>query len=628
MNLPSLSKRLPTCLPGLLAFALSGPGLLAQTDPATELVSLPAFVLNENRIALQGPATSFETPASALRFEPRVDLQTRNFGEAQGDVAIRGGIFEGTAVRVGGLTIFDPQTGHYALELPIPAAMLGAPLVLTGVEHALGGMNATAGTLDYAWRPIEAGGRLAVAAGNGAFRRASLHAAHVLARGADGRPRIATDAEFAHSRADGTIPDGDHEFSRVAGRVEVLTGAGLTRIFAGYQSKFFGWPNLYTPFGVAETESLQTTLALLSHRLEREGRVFETAGYFRRNRDDYEFDRTRPGLFNPFQHETRVTGAMARAELPVGSWTLDLRGEAAADSIESTSLTAGRFDSRTTWRLATAATREWEGPADGSWALRLGGAFDDTNREPSAFSPIVEIAWRRLDTTRGRSLRWYLEASEATRVPGYTALNSSAAGGLFRGNPDLGRENARNLETGFQLGAARWSLHAALFHRRDDPLVDWTFTRGSPNARSAREVAIDTTGLELVAAHTWERVRLVAGYAWLAKRADYFGAEVDASFYALNFPEHRVTVALTAGLGAGFELRMDNEYRVQEPNVLRTVGGDDALLGSIGLFWLPPRAPAVEFSLVVDNLWRSDFQEIPAVPAPGRQITAGVAWRW
>jgi hypothetical protein len=36
----------------------------------------------------------------------------------------------------------------------------------------------------------------------------------------------------------------------------------------------------------------------------------------------------------------------------------------------------------------------------------------------------------------------------------------------------------------------------------------------------------------------------------------------------------------------------------------------------------------VELSLLVDNMWDSDFQEVPAVPAARRQFSAGAIWRW
>ena len=122
--------------------------------------------------------------------------------------------------------------------------------------------------------------------------------------------------------------------------------------------------------------------------------------------------------------------------------------------------------------------------------------------------------------------------------------------------------------------------------------------------------------MKLVASRTWRFAHVVAGYTWLSKDSDYGGAAVDASFYALNFPRHRLTFAVTARLGGGLELRSDNEFRIQEKSLLRVVGGDSAVLSSLGLYWLPQRLRGIEFSIVADNLWESEFQELPAVPAP------------
>jgi hypothetical protein len=36
----------------------------------------------------------------------------------------------------------------------------------------------------------------------------------------------------------------------------------------------------------------------------------------------------------------------------------------------------------------------------------------------------------------------------------------------------------------------------------------------------------------------------------------------------------------------------------------------------------------VELSALVDNLWDSAFQEVPAVPAARRQFSLGAAYRW
>lgn len=604
--------------------------LVGQTHDAASdpILTLPDFAVFGQRVANDAPAATFPAAVSYLRFEPQVDLQARNFGEAQGDITVRGGIFEGTAVQLGGLTIIDPQTGHYTADLPVPPMMLGAPRVATGADEAFGAMNATAAAIDYGWSEIVDGGQASVGWGEGSLNRQSFYFGQVLRSGGGDGPAVAADVEVSRSRAGGVIKDGDHRFSRTAGRLQMATRTTRTELFAGYQAKFFGWPNLYTPFGVAETENLQTTLVAVAHRFAPDAeRVFEASAYWRRNRDDYEYNRYQPGLYNPYQHETRIGGAFGRAGFPAGPWRIALRGEVAADSIESTSLVFGHFRSRTTWKVSSAASRRWP-VGSGAWETRFGATLDDTNRESSAVSPLAELAWETARGPAGTTLRWYAQSSESTRVPGYTALNSSPTAGLFRGNAELGREHSRNLETGVMVHDGDWSVQLAVFHRSDDPLVDWTYSRTAPNARTASLVDIATTGAEIVAVRQWTRLRVVAGYTALTKDADYRASGIDGSFYALNFPRHRFTLAVVARLGGGFELRSDNEFRVQEKNPLRSAGGDSAFLSSLGLYWTPRSLRQLELSLVADNLWDSEFQELPAVPAAPRQIAGGATWRW
>lgn len=174
---------------------------------------------------------------------------------------------------------------------------------------------------------------------------------------------------------------------------------------------------------------------------------------------------------------------------------------------------------------------------------------------------------------------------------------------------------------------AGWEGHAAMFYRRDDALVDWTFRRGV-TARTANAVDIDTAGFETVLRRGWQRFDLVLGYTALAKDADYRGAMVDASFYALNYARHRLTAALVMRLGKNVEIRLDNVARIQADNLLRQIGGDETVLSSCGIVYRPPALRGCEFSLQADNLWNSNYQEVPAVPAGRRQIAAGATYTW
>jgi len=244
-----------------LSLCLSLAVLRAEDAP----VELPRVTVFSPRVANQEPVGSFAMPVSALRYEPLVDVQARNLGEAQADITIRGGIFENTGFRVGGVSLYDPQTGHYFAEIPVASAMLTAPQILTGADNALVGFNANVGTVAYGWRPITTRGEATIGFGDHDLERQSYYQGYASPVKLAGRS-LAADTEFSRSSGDGTIAFGDHRFSRVNGRLQLAGDGSQTDLFAGYQAKFFGWPNLYTPFGVHETESLQALLVALNHR--------------------------------------------------------------------------------------------------------------------------------------------------------------------------------------------------------------------------------------------------------------------------------------------------------------------------------------------------------------------------
>ncbi len=615
-----MSRFTPITLPfigGISCVFALGTVLRADDNAYT----LPKLEIFSAQVANQTPTVSFAMPVSGLRFEPRVDVQERNLAESQADISIRGGVFENTGFKIGATSLYDPQTGHYFAEIPVAPAMLQPPVVLTGADNAIAGFNAEVGTVAYGWRPIEQRGELSAAFGDYASNRQSLYQGIVFPKNGSAET-VAADFELSRSESDGSVPYGDHNFKRASGRIQFRGPQSQTDFFAGVQKKFFGWPDLYTPYGTDETEDLKTQLYAFNHRVQTSADSFwEIGAYYRKNYDDYEYDRFVPGEFNPYQHTTQVTGAAFDGRSEYDGYALVYNAQAMHDSLTSTSLTSGRFNTRSYLKLSAVPEREFY-PDAGKLLVRAGATYDDTNRDSSAISPVVD-----LELTRADGSRWYAQYSESTQVPTYTALNSSATSGLFRGNPNLSRETSRNLEFGAKLKSDGWSIEPAIFYRWDDNLTDWTFRRGV-TARSANAVDVGTFGFEVVASRKTPRYDVVLGYTYLDKDANYGSASVDASFYALNFARHRLTAAAVVRLGAGFEVRLDNEYRIQEKNLLRTIGGNDAFISTFGLYYLPARFRGLEFSALVDNVWDSRFQEVPSVPAARRQFSIGAALRW
>ena len=607
----------------LRALLLLGPAALHAGSPATQLDPL---TVASPRVANQAPGGTFAMPVSVLRYEPRVDLQARNLVEGQADLTLRGGTFESTGWALGAVSLGDPQTGHYLAELPVDPAMLTPPQLLFGPELALGPLNATAGGLRQDWRPLRAGGGVRFGAGAHGLRRAELRHAWFRPAGTTGQ---GSGAEFslARSVADGAVRNGDHEFDRANLRLQHRGPAGQTDLFAGYQGKRFGWPNLYTPFNSPESENLQTRLTLLSHRQDRgpDG-GWEAAVFERRHKDDYAFNRFAPlGPVHPFQHTTWLRGAAARVHGRLQGFDYELKGEGQADRLRSTSLLFGPYRSRATTRLALLVGREAARAGGGALRVRAGVVHDDSNRDSGSLSPLVSL--ERTFPAASALQRLHLSATRATQLPTYTALASSASAGLFRGNPRLGRAAATTVEAGAAFRWAGWETSAAAFARADRRLVDWTFRRGV-TARSASPMDVDVAGLEAQARRSWGRAAVILGYTALTKDDTYRVAGVDASFYALNYARHRATVAVQAQLGRDWVLSLDHAWRRQAPNLLRTVGGERALHGTLGLAYRPAAVPRLEVSLLVENLWDDRFQEIPAVPASPRQPSFSAAWRW
>ncbi|RRJ94764.1 TonB-dependent receptor [Opitutaceae bacterium TAV4] len=635
------------------ATAAAADALPTATD--SEQLTLPELVVYSPRVANQESTDSFAMPVTALRYEPLVDVQARSASEAQADVSIRGGTFENTGFSIGAVPIYDPQTGHYLFsEQPVAPAMLGAPQVRTGADNAISGWNATAGSVAYGWQRVQTGGFASVGTGNDSLFNADLYSGYVSDVKLGGRT-LAVDASASWSQGDGALDYNDHEFQRYNLRFQLQGDNAQTDLFAGWQKKFFGLQNLYAaPYNRYETDQLETLLVALNHRVTQgvDGGWFQAGAYYRRNVDDYTFDRLAPPPAIPYHHVTQALGAGLEGSVPVfvtagteggggggASTAIRYRAGVVADEIDSVRLSKtgdglgdGRFDHRTQVYAGLFADQTFV-LADGHQIVATAGAnYDDSNRDGSAVSPVAELAWVRKPSgnenpTTDGVRRVYVSYAESTQLPTYTALNSSPTSGLFRGDRDLGRSKAQNIELGALASVARWDVQAAVFYRHDDDLVDWYYDPANPSAaRIPVAGSLDTTGVELVARRSFEWLDLVFGYTWLHKNEDYLPSGA-ASFYAYNFAEHRLTAALVVRPGAGVEVRMDNELRLQADNPLRS-SGDDVILSSLGVYYRVPGIRGLTLSVQVDNLWNTYFEEVPLVPGSPRTWSAGVTYAW
>ncbi|MBD0410832.1 TonB-dependent receptor plug domain-containing protein [Pseudoalteromonas distincta] len=598
----------------------------ANANTLSDESAIEKITVEASPTANKLPVGTFDSPISNLEYDPRVDLQSRNMAEAQADVTIRGGIFENTGFRVGSATLLDPQSGHYFAEIPIAPQILSGPDVLTGADNALYGMNSSVGTVSFGWKPIITGGSVSLGTGTNDFNLQSIHAAKNTQLDSLANYTLGFEGEYSHSQSDGTIDNGDHDFSRASARVQLASEHSQTDLFFGSQDKFFGWPNLYTPFGVNETEDLETRLWMLNHKQNyADNSNFEVSAYYRTHDDHYIYSRENPSAFEAFHKSEVKSFGLSGRHAQSDALAINYSTQFIDDSIESTTL-ENNFTSRKYYKLSVLPEYKMALEDNKQLTFRLGAAFDDTNRDDSELSLIGDITLNT-QNSKGFERTFYLSYAEASQVAGYTAIGGSDSGGLFRSNYNLERETTSNLELGLLLEEQSWQLNSAIFYRKDNNLTDWTFNFDSTSARFANPVDIDTAGVEFLATKHFDTAKLIASYTYLHKSENYGAADIDASFYALNFPDHRLTLGAVYNPTDILEFRIDNEWRTQHKNALRN-GNDNALFTQLTLKITPPQLSNLFITLAADNLWDESFEEIPGTPGRGEQYTLSATYNW
>ena len=589
------------------------------------LVTLPEFTIMKQKTANQRPVTTYESPISNLDFDPRVDMQSRNMAEAQGDLSIRGGTFENTGIQVGSASLLDPQTGHYSTELPIAPEMLSQSKVLTGTDNALHGFNSSVGTVSYKWSKMTKRGSATIGGGDHNLNFQRLHNAWTGSYQESADWSWGAEAEISRSESDGTIPFGDHNFDRTTGRIQLIGPDSQSDFFAGYQSKFFGWPEMYAaPYGSNETEYVKTRLVLLNHLQSYGNRShWEATAYHRRNSDHYVYNRFSPN--NNFIHETKVASiALSGIHEIDENYALHYNGQFTGDKIRSTKL-ENSFTNRSYYKISILPEYIYSLSNKEKLIFKIGASLDDTNRDNSEVSPIAEISWQKKDK-QGRSEHLYLSYAQSTKVLGYGAIGGSPSG-LFASDPNLAREISKNLELGYAVKQKDWSIKGALFYRWDNDLVDWTYDSNNTNARSAKNVDIETVGIEIIASHKWKKLETISSYSYLHKKEDYKESTIDGSFYALNFPEHRATLGLIWNPNHLLEIRIDNEWRDQQTNPLRE-GPSQSVNSHIAASYYPAQLDDLEIFVAFEKPWDEEFQDIPGTPGRGDQFSLGATYRW
>ena len=97
--------------------------------------------------------------------------------------------------------------------------------------------------------------------------------------------------------------------------------------------------------------------------------------------------------------------------------------------------------------------------------------------------------------------------------------------------------------------------------------------------------------------------------------------------YELDYPEHLLAFSGHWNFLPNWRVFAIQTLRYQTQNEIRT-SGDFGADASVGFYWNPQFARRVRFSMSVDNLWNSDFQQIAGLKPRPISVMSGVLVRW
>lgn len=571
----------------------------------TTALTLTAAETNIPTITVTASAQTAQNAAihEVLRAEPGVVLNSQ--GGSQNDLSIRGSSFSGAGLSLGGLTLRNPQTEHFNTELPLPAAMLSRPKVLTGLNNQGGHL---VGTVNFDFLPIIE--KKQVEAGFGSDHRdgQSLLVQQMLTE------NLGIGIFAGRESASGAdYPDNDYDREYIGGHLQFHKDDTQVDLLISRQEKEFGARGYY---GVSDTraanENTEDNLIYLSATRGDLNADYLRGGISRREfYDDYYI----PSYPCENHHRSRISSAFFDGRtLEVNGFALGWRTDVDEERIASSGL--GYFH-RT--RGGISILPQWRGDR---LKIIAGARGEFFNHESSELLPQLGAEYIISDT-----LTAFASYTESVRLPSYTELYYTNL--ASSGNATLESQTTRQTEIGFKgIPTESMDWKVSVFHRRSKNTIDW-MTASTPIRWKATNIGnLDIYGLEAqLGWYPAQNLEMQFAYTWITKDRDASDFGNYASRYALDYPEHLAQLSLLWHPFQPLEIGTVQTLRWQTDNKVRKNGqfGADS---SFVVRFTPTQMDYATFSLLLNNAWNDDFQTFPGQCPPERFAGVSLTLNW
>ena len=508
---------------------------------------------------------------------PGLDIRTRGTNGSQADVSMRGGTFDQVLICLNGIALSDAQTGHYALNLPVPLSSIERIEVLQGAAASLNGGSAFTGAInivtiqpqnDRYHTELQLGmnkyGHLEF---TGGWKRKDCH---VVASGnyshANGyyAPNPSEKEQTALTNSDLNIVN---LFSSVSYRgLDIQLGAQYKDAGAGM---FYG-------FGSQDQFDATRTAFGSAHYGHNWGNwSIEAQASYRANYDRYEWHRGQRlyGNFHFAQNSSAALSAHYASAIGKTSFGIHFRNE----NIRSTNLgdtinPNGQVPNVEGFKLADVRVLDLvKGANRYNIAYFAQQTFHTHGFSASLAASGIYNSYFGHHWTAGVDLGYsidgwniYANANRSVRMPTFTDLYYNAGNQL--GDRNLRPEKAVTASIGASY-QHHWekagTLNAQLdgFYRLGQDIIDWVYVASDTKRpyHAANQQRINTLGVETIISYRWNQwlklVQLSYGYTYLDLNLQ------EAQSRYLDYLRHKLVARIEHGIYKGLGASWTLTYR-------------------------------------------------------------------
>lgn len=663
----SLHKVIKICTLSASCSILVLPGKIAAQKVDADSISfsgiLPEVEITDNELLLQGSLFPIHlnstlrrgdiaslpvlSVSELLEYLPGMDIRQRGPLNTQADISYRGGNFDQTPVFINGINFSDPQTGHYALNLPFHAGILQKADLYKNSSAFLFGNSSLSGMINLVAMPEkETYARLRL--GGGMFG--------LLSMGADANIVLGKTAHLVsvtREQSEGYRENTDFKTSQLYYHGYAMTQHGKMSMQMGYSDRNYGANGFYSPKFPKQHDHTQTLISSLQWENYGKLKIIPSV-YYRFNKDVFQLVKDQPLHKNNY-HFSQVFGANIRSFVDYArgrtAWGGDLRAEDIMSrnlgeplftpiAVANTGLdyTHGRTRVHSSFSISQTYNHQKFGVA--ATLLLQHNSDLKTKLYPL---PAIDLKydfspWHCGKTTIKSQI--IASASSSLRMPTFTDLYYKT--GDIVGNKNLSPEQANTVEVSIigslfhdQASAPCAEFRGNVYHRLGKDMIDYVKHKEDSLWRCVNHSEIRFTGVELslilrpeVLRNNFFIQKLQCDYSFIHSNQETKGY---LSRYVLDHPEHVVQMRLQHRIHGHLSASWDISYHKRKGDFLDFSNQNQ--LTPYPSYWLANARvnyhhKSWHLFAEVLNLFNTRYFDYGGLEQPGTWFRAGINFTW